>query len=178
MHFTPDGGLHTLFRSFNFDLDILPYIINHQTKMKQTFITSIILLFCFTASAQFKGGVGASFQIDGTLFGLAGKGHYTINDDFAGQTTFTYYFNEFSVWSLDFDAHYAGFDLNTADFIISPFAGLNIYRYGSGLFSVSSTNINLGVNGTKEIGSLELFIEPKISLGNGSSVNLSAGVYF
>jgi len=135
-------------------------------------------MFCLTASAQFKGGVGVSFQIDGTLFGVTGKGHYAINDDFAGQTSFTYYFNELTIWALDFDVHYAGFELDVADFAISPFAGLNIYRFGTGLFSLSSTNINIGVNATKEMGSIELFIEPKISLGGGTSLNLAAGVYF
>ncbi len=142
--------------------------------MKQVLITSVLLFFFISASAQFKVGAGASLNFDGAFFGVTGKGHYTINEDFAGQGSFTYYFENTTVWSLDFDTHYSGFDIEVAEFAISPFAGLNVFRIGS----ASSTNINLGVNATKALGSLELFIEPKIILGGGSSLNISGGVYF
>jgi len=146
--------------------------------MKRTLLISALLFLFFSASAQFKAGAGVSFQLDGSLLGVTGKAHYTINEDFAGQTSFTYYFEDITIWALDFDVHYAGFDLNVADFAISPLAGINILRWGSGIFNFSTTNFNIGVNATKDLGSVELFIEPKFSLGNGSSLNIAAGIYF
>ncbi len=146
--------------------------------MKQTLITAILLFFFFSSSAQLKFGAGAALNFDGSSFGLQGKGHYTINEEFAGQGSFTYYFEDFTAWALDLDVHYAALELEAGDFSISPFAGLNFFKVSVLGFGGSTTNINLGVNATKDLGNLELFIEPKITLGNGSSLNVAGGVYF
>jgi len=138
-----------------------------------------------TGSAQFKFGAQAGLLTGGGgSFGVGAKGHYTINEDFAGQGSFTYYFEDFTAWSLDLDVHYSGFDIGDVEsFSLTPFAGLNIYSVsvdtGFGNFGASSTNLNLGVNGTMPLsGNLSFFVEPKIIIGGGSGFAIAAGVYF
>ena len=150
-------------------------------------LTLAICVFAlsFSASAQFKFGPQAALLTDGSFFGVGGKGHYTFNEDFAGQASFTYYFEEFTVWTLDLDVHYSGFEIGDVEsFRLTPFAGLNIFNVSvdTGLgfgVSGSTTNLNLGMNGTMPIGeSLEFFVEPKIIIGSGSGFGIAAGVYF
>lgn len=147
----------------------------------------IVLLSSFSVAgySQFKIGAGATLLTDGSLFGVGAKGHYTFSEDFAGQASFTYYLEDATVWTLDLDVHYNGFGLGDLEgFNLTPFAGLNIFNVSAdtGLgFSVgaSSTNINVGVNGMIPITeSLDLYIEPKIIIGNGGTFGVSAGVYF
>jgi hypothetical protein len=145
----------------------------------------LTLLFFVTvlstsAFSQLKFGAGAGLILDGTLFGVGGRGHYTINEDFAGQGTFTYYFEDVSVWTLDLDVHYSGFNLGDVEsFRLTPFAGLNIFRASVLGFGATDTGINLGLNGTMPLtGSLDLYVEPKIIIGGGSSIAIAAGVYF
>ena len=140
-----------------------------------------------TGLAQFKPGAQAALWTgNGGQFGIGAKGHYQINEDFAGQGSFTYYFeSDITIWTLDLDVHYSGFDIGDVEsFRLTPFAGLNFYNVSAdtGLgFSVSgsSTNLNLGINGTMPLGdSLEFFVEPKIVIGGGSAFAVAAGVYF
>ncbi len=148
---------------------------------------SVFILFCTVDGfSQFKAGAGATFIFDGASFGVGGRGHYTINEDFAGQGSLHYYFEEgFNIWTIDLDVHYSGFNLGDVEgFRLTPFAGLNIIRVNSnsGLgfdISGSSTNLNLGLQGlTPLTESLDLYIEPKFIIGSGSTFVLSAGVYF
>lgn len=146
--------------------------------MKQVLLTTVLLFFFFASSAQFKFGAGGALNFDGTSLGVTGKGHYTVNEEFAGQGSFTYYFENVTLWALDLDVHYSGFELEAAEFVISPFAGLNFFHVEVLGFGDTSTNLNIGVNATKDLGSLQLFIEPKLILGSGSSLNVAGGVYF
>ena len=154
--------------------------------MKKILATCLFLgLFMFSGNAQeFKFGAQGQLLFDGSFFGVGGKGHYTFNDQFAGQASFTYYFEEVTVWTLDLDVHYSGFEIGDVEsFRLTPFAGLNIFNVsvdtGFGSASASTTNLNLGMNGTMPLGdSLEFFLEPKIIIGSGGTFALAAGVYF
>ncbi len=150
-------------------------------------IIACVFAFSFAAEAQFKFGAHAQLLTGGGgSFGVGARGHYQINDDFAGQASFTYYLEDYTAWALDLDVHYSGFDLGDVEsFSLTPFAGLNIYNVSvdTGLpgfdFGLSSTNINVGINGTMPLsGRLSLFVEPKLVLGSGSGFVLTAGVYF
>lgn len=152
--------------------------------------TAVIICLTFlsvTGFSQFKFGAGAGLIFDGGSFGLGARGHYTVNEDYAGQGTFTYYFeSNISLWTLDLDVHYSGFNIGDVEsFRLTPFAGLNVYSVSLDDvvpgFDASDTDIglNLGLNGTMPLsGGLELYIEPKIIIGGGSSLALAAGVYF
>ncbi|MEL6124430.1 MAG: hypothetical protein AAFR14_11995, partial [Bacteroidota bacterium] len=66
----------------------------------------VMCLGAFTYSAQaqqgeFKFGAGAHFFFDGASFGVQGKGNYGINDEWAGQASFSYFFEDFTFWTLD-----------------------------------------------------------------------------
>ena len=141
-----------------------------------------VVALALTGTSQFKFGAGVGLLE--SSFGVQGKAHYGVNDDFAGQGSFTYYFESgVTVWSLDLDVHYKGFDIGDVEgFSIAPFAGLNIYKISSsGGFNVglSFTGLNLGVNGTLPLtDNLDLFVEPKIVIGGVGSFGIAAGVYF
>ena len=152
---------------------------------KVVFSSLLIFLFVFSGNAQFKWGAGAALYTDGGLFGVGARGHYTITDDYAAQASFHYYFDDASIWSLDLDVHYEGFDIGDLEgFQLRPFAGLNIINASAGSdiginVSSSSTNLNLGMNGTLNLNdNLTLYIEPKIVIGNGGTIGIAAGVYF
>lgn len=133
----------------------------------------------FAGSAQLKFGAGGTL-LDGS-FGIQGKAHNTFSEDFAGQATFNYFFESgVTLWGLDFDVHYSGFDLGDVEnFRLSPFAGLNILRASAGGFSSGTTNLNIGINGTMPLtDTMDLYVEPKFVLGDGSGFGLSVGVYF
>ncbi|MFT6808983.1 MAG: hypothetical protein ACJA01_002215 [Saprospiraceae bacterium] len=133
-----------------------------------------VAALAITGSAQFKFGAGVGL-LEGR-FGVQAKAHNTFTEDFAGQGSFTYYFESgATVWSLDLDVHYKGFNIGDVEgFSLAPFAGLNIYRV-----SASATGLNVGINGTLPItDSLDLYIEPKIVIGGAGSFGIAAGVYF
>ncbi|MFT4568434.1 MAG: hypothetical protein ACI9FN_003403 [Saprospiraceae bacterium] len=142
-----------------------------------------VAALAITGSAQFKFGAGVGL-LEGR-FGVQAKAHNTFTEDFAGQGSFTYYFESgATVWSLDLDVHYKGFNIGDVEgFSLAPFAGLNIYRVSvsAGNFNVgaSATGLNVGINGTLPItDSLDLYIEPKIVIGGAGSFGIAAGVYF
>jgi hypothetical protein len=150
-------------------------------------LTLIILLFVlsFNSFGQFKFGLGATVEI-ADFFGVTGKAKYQINEDFAGQASFSYYFEDFTFWTIDLDVLYGGFDIGDTDgFYATPFAGLQIATVSVDLGSfggnVSDTDlgVNLGIQGNLPINDdLEFFIEPKITIGGGEGVYVAAGIYF
>lgn len=148
--------------------------------MKKYFALVIFMsILAISGSAQFKVGAGATL-LD-SYFGVQGKGHYTVNEDFAGQGSFSYFFESgVTVWALDLDVHYSGFGIGDLEgFRIAPFAGLNFFRASVLGISSGTTNLNLGVNGTMPLtDTMDLYIEPKFTIGNGSAFGISAGVYF
>ena len=149
--------------------------------MKKMFsIVVFLFVLSVTGFSQFKFGAGANLIFDGSYFGLAGRGHYTINEDFAAQGTFTYYLKDFTAWTLDLDVHYSGFEIGDLEgFRLTPFAGLNIFNVSVLGIGATDTGINLGLNGTMPLSSgMDFYLEPKIMLGGGSSLAIAAGVYF
>ncbi len=149
-------------------------------------LAAFVVFGTVTGFSQFKFGAGANMIFDGSFFGVGARAHNTFTEDFAGQASFHYYFESgFTVWTLDLDVHYSGFELGDVEsFSLTPFAGINIFNVSAdtGLgfgVSASSTNLNLGLNGTMPLTeSLDLYIEPKIIIGNGGSFAIAAGVYF
>ena len=153
--------------------------------MKKTIITFFAIVFIGVSGfSQFKFGAGANLLFDGGYFGLSGKGHYTINEQYAAQASFTYFFEDFTVWNLDLDVHYDGFNIGDLEgFRLTPFAGLNVFRTDITVGNISGgdtdINLNLGMNGTINLTeSLDLYVEPKFILGDGSTFGIAAGVYF
>lgn len=142
-------------------------------------LTVLICAFSFSAEAQFKFGAGISFLVSELGFGA--RGHYTIDDQFAGQASFNYYLQSgITLWDLNLDVHYSGFDIGDVEsFALTPFAGINFFNASVLGISASTTNLNIGVNGTMPLtDSLDLYIEPKITIGNGGAFGIAAGVYF
>lgn len=138
-----------------------------------------VVALAAAGSAQFKFGAGASL-LDGS-FGVQGKAHNTFTDDFAGQGSFTYFFESgITLFAVDLDVHYSGFNLGDVEsFKLAPFAGLNILRASVAGFSSGSTNLNIGINGTMPLtDTMDLYVEPKFVIGNGSGFGVSVGVYF
>lgn len=148
-------------------------------------IVFFLTVFAFTGFSQFKFGAGANLIFDGGSFGIGARGHYTVNEDYAGQGSFHYYFESgLNLWTIDLDVHYSGFNIGDVEsFRLSPFAGLNIYSVSvDGLGAIGSNTdvgINIGLNGTMPLSNgMELYIEPKFIIGGPSSLALAAGVYF
>ena len=131
----------------------------------------------FTASAQLKFGAGINILND---LGVQGKVHNTFSEKVAGQGSFTYFFvSNATVWNLDLDVHYSGFDIGDVEsFALTPFAGFNVF--GVSAFGISTTDIglNIGINGTMPLSGMQLYIEPKIVINNGTDFAIAAGVYF
>ena len=153
--------------------------------MKKVIFTILTMTFLSTTGfSQFKVGAGVNTLFDGGYFGLSAKGHYTINEQFAGQASFTYFFEDFSAWNLDLDVHYNGFQIGDLEgFRLTPFAGLNVFRTSVSIGAITSgdtdLNLNIGMNGTVPItDSLDLYVEPKSIFGDGSTFGIAAGVYF
>ena len=131
-------------------------------------------------SAQFKFGGGVQL-LDGE-FGIQAKANNSFTEEFSGQSTFSYYFTSgFSLWGIDADVHYYGFELGDLEsFALAPFAGLNFTTISALGVSDSEIGINIGVNGTLPLdGGLEVYLEPKIIIGGGfNGFAISGGVYF
>lgn len=153
--------------------------------MKKVLALAVFMISMSAVSfGQFKFGAGAVLATgSGGNVGVQAKGHYQINEDFAGQASFTYFFeSDVTFTHFDLDVHYSGFDLGDVEgFSLTPFAGLNIATVSASSngfgASFTDTNINVGVNGTFPItDSMDLYIEPKIVIGGGFIVG--AGVYF
>ena len=133
----------------------------------------------YSAEAQTKFGAGVTL-LDG-FFGVGARAHNSFTEDFAGQASFHYYFESLvTVYAIDVDVHYSGFDIGDVEnFAITPFAGLNIFRSSQSGFGGTSTNLNIGVNGSLPLtDTLDLYIEPKFIIGSDTAFGISAGVYF
>lgn len=150
-------------------------------------LTLVVCVFAlsYSASSQVKFGPQATLFFDGTVFGVGAKAHKAFSDDIEGQASFTYFLESGTFWAIDVDVLYNGFDIGDVEsFKITPFAGLNYFNSpGITILGVSaggsSVGLNLGVSAKKAISDgLELFIEPKIILGGGSTFALSGGVFF
>lgn len=148
--------------------------------MRKLIVTCVFMLaFAASSSAQFKFGAGAQL-FDGS-FGLQGKANNAFTEDFSGQVSFTYYLESgITLWALDADVHYYGFELGDLEsFKLAPFAGLNFLNASVGGFSDSNIGLNVGINGSLPLdGGLEIYIEPKLVIAGGSGFAISGGVYF
>ena len=154
--------------------------------MKKYLILALFFgLLSFQADAQVSFGAGLTYDV-GDNIGIRGTGAYDINESWRGQASFSYFFeNDFTVWAVNLDAHYKLIEIaNNEDFLINPFAGLNIANVGAEVLGVDVSDtelgINLGVNVLAPIsdGDLLLYIEPKLVIEGISGLVISAGVFF
>ena len=148
--------------------------------MKKLFLSALFGFFLSTiAFGQLNFGAGAQLIFDGTVFGLQGKALYNVNEQWRGTGTFTVHLEDGANWSIDLDAHYkilkVGENIN-----IAPMAGLNIFSSEGLDGNTSNIGINLGafIDFPIQDESLNLFVEPKITIDNYESFVLSAGVIF
>lgn len=149
--------------------------------MLRLLTVSIFVLFCtLEGYSQVKFGAGANFTFDGSFFGVGGRAMYDIDEDFAAQGQFTFFLDEFADYAIELDLFYKGLELGEVEgFQLTPFAGLNIFRGSLLGVGATDTGLTLGIQGLSPITeSLDLYVEPKIYLGGGSSFALAAGVYF
>jgi hypothetical protein len=135
--------------------------------------------FITSAHGQLKFGAGINLLND---IGIQGKVHNVFSETIAGQGSFTLFFSSgATIFNIDLDAHYYAFDLGDLEsFALTPFAGINIFS-SSGENNSGRTDIglNLGINGTLQLTeTLELYVEPRIVINNGTDFGLAAGVYF
>lgn len=156
--------------------------------MKKKLLTLLILIGCSLAGyGQFKFGAGLTADIDDGFVGVTGKAHNIFTDEYAGQVSFSYFFedNNITYWAIDLDVHYMGWDIGDVEgFNITPFGGLQIARANydvpfMGNDGDSELGINVGIQGNIPItDELDLFIEPKIIISGLDGFVLSAGVFF
>lgn len=148
---------------------------------------NFFLILCFallgasTSFGQLQFGAGASLNLGGSgAFGVQGKALYPINENINASGTFTYYFEDFTFFAIDADAHYELLKLgDEEDITLSPFAGLNITNISVLGIGVTDININLGAHFRKVISGFNAYAEPKIVVGGGGSgLVISAGVLF
>ena len=106
---------------------------------------------------------------------------YDFTNQWRGGAAFTYYFEDFTFWSLDLDAQYLATEFGDG-FELRPLAGINITRVAFsslfGEFSDSRTSLNLGAMLQKELNGTSVYLEPKITIGDGSALLIGAGILF
>lgn len=140
--------------------------------IKPLFYEKVNFYFCpifmslCALQAQFSYGAGVSLIADGyTGFGAQGKVLYQVNDTWTGSGSFTYYFEDFTFFTVDLDAHYKLMTLGE-NIEFSPFAGLDIARVSIdagvlGTVSDTDAGINIGASFRLPLNSLMLYLEPK-----------------
>ena len=150
-------------------------------------IALFAVLFCSSSFSQFKIGAGINLDLDDSLFGIQGKVHNVFTEEYAGQVSFTYFFekNNVTFWNLDLDVHYSGWELGDESSVeFTPFGGLNVSHssqdtgVGSSLGN-TEMGINIGINVTFPASdNLNIFIEPKFVLSGIDGFVIAGGVYF
>jgi outer membrane protein X len=154
--------------------------------MRKYFLTTILTLgIAVIGFSQFKFGAGLTADIDDGFIGVNAKGKFFVNDEYAGQATFTYFFEDDNVtfWNIDLDVHYMGFEIGDLEgFNLTPFGGLHVSRANfdiAGVKGDTELGLNIGIQGVIPItDELELYIEPKIVIAGMDGFLLSAGVFF
>ena len=147
------------------------------------FIIAVFFLIMVSSTdgiSQLRFGAGANFTFDNSLLGVGGRMMYDINEDFAAQGQFSLFLDDVADFIIELDVYYKGLDLGDVEgFQLTPFAGLNIFRASVLGFGASDTGLTLGLQGLSPLtDSMDLYVEPKIYLGGGSSFAIAAGVYF
>ena len=136
--------------------------------MRKYLLTTILTLgIAVIGFSQFKFGAGLTADIDDGFIGVHAKGKYFVNDEYAGQASFTYFFEDDNVtfWNIDLDVHYMGLEIGDVDV--------------AGVDGDTELGLNIGIQGVIPItDELELYIEPKIVIAGMDGFLLSAGVFF
>ncbi len=133
--------------------------------------------FLSQTSAQLQFGAGVDLWLEGnTAIGVQGKVLYGFTDQIRGNSSFTYYLGDFPTWSLDIGAQYDLIDGET--FKLAPLVGIDMTNIDLGFISSTSTNLQVGVFMEIPLSGMNLYVEPKLILGNGSGLVVSAGVLF
>lgn len=160
-------------------------------------ITTLVFVFAFTAGAvqaQMQGdngeqsfeegsfllGPGMAVDLDIGEYAIGVNSYYSITDDIRAGAELMYYLegtDGLSLYDINLNGHY----LFTSEdnFRIYGLGGLNNFTVNvDGVGSSSDLGINLGGGFEYLTGSAVLFAEPKIVAGDGTRLNLAAGVRF
>ena len=144
--------------------------------MKHTLITLFFLIsFITTGISQFNFGAGAQLVFDGGVFGLQGKALYEINDTWRSAGTFTFHLDNFYNWTIDLDAQYKLLEVSD-NFDLAPIAGLSIVNA-----DIIDTEIGINLGAFIDFvpsDSYHIYVEPKLVVGNLSSLVISGGILF
>jgi len=149
--------------------------------MLRLLVVSVFVFFsAVDGFSQFKLGAGANIVFDGGVLGLGGRAMYDIDDQFAVQGQFNFALDNFVDFFIEGDLFYKGLELGDLEgFHLTPFAGINFFRGSIGSQGFTDTGLTIGLQGVTPLdGGLELYVEPKIYLGGGSSFAIAGGVYF
>jgi len=137
-----------------------------------------VLLSAVTMSkAQVQFGAGLQFLKPdiGSSFGIGAEVLFALNEDYALNPSFHYYFEEGNSLAIDVDVHYTRLLINDS-VRLNPFAGLNLVNASE----ETELGINLGLHVQAPINeNFEFYVEPKliiISSLNGYAIG--AGVLF
>ena len=148
--------------------------------MKKLFILFAFVLgttFSSQVSAQLQFGAGIDLWLEGeTSLGLQGKAIYSVNDKIGVNGSFSYFLSDYLDYSLDVGVQYKVIEGET--FSLSPLAGFDMTRVSVFGFGATSTSLQIGALAELPLGGMNLYVEPKIILNNGSGLVLAAGVLF
>lgn len=154
-------------------------------------LTSQIPLWAQHDAGTFRlgGQVGIGTEIES--FGVGIRGDYALTPKFLLATDFMYYFGdedfgiEVDWFDVNFNANYL-IELNNPDVVPYALGGLNIARtsvscegpLGSVCDDFSETNIGFNLGGGTEflLGSIALFGELRVVLGDSDQVVIAAGI--
>ena len=143
--------------------------------------TAVLILFVtlctYNLNAQVNFGVGLSAILEGnSALGVQGRALYAVSEDVDLSGQFTYYFEEFTDYALDFNAQYELLTIGD-NITFAPLAGINILRVS--VLGVGATNSSVQIGGVFTIPTdgLTFYAEPKIIL-DGSAFVIAGGIMF
>ncbi len=142
-------------------------------KSKALLIAALLCTtFAFQAHSQFNIGAGMTYVERGNEVGIGAKAFLGLNQFWGASLGANWILTNDIKYDINADAHYR---LNLGEVRIHPLGGLNFSKLTD--ISGLDIGINLGVFSFIPLQErLNLYIEPKITLGNYNSFVLSAGV--
>ena len=147
-----------------------------------TFSLFAMIAFSTFSFGQFNFGGGATIT-DGE-FGIQAKVLYNLEEIVSqpidGVVTFSLLFpgNSINAWALDFDGQYRITTLGES-IQLSSVSGLQFARVSTDFAgSDSDIGLNLGANFVYPLESLNIYAQPKITIGGFGGFTIAAGVLF
>mgnify|MGYP003881448753 CR=1 FL=1 len=162
--------------------------------MKSQVLTVALAMLTMPLFAQINVGGGIAFGSEIENLGFTAKGTYSINEQWEGAASFTYFIPksfgtiDWTLWALNLDGHYLK-NVNEK-FTIYPLAGLSIggftfdnnFSFGGvdgGKTTTTEVGINLGGGAYLGISEkMKGYAEIKYIVGGFDQLVLNAGVLF